>query len=97
MPGVPFAHTLLHVRPELLKRSMVPPLPVLIHINQRPMHIIHINILQPHQFQRLLQLQHRVEILMREGLGGDEQVLAFASTLRDHLVDSVAQGDLVVV
>ena len=97
MFSIPLSHALFHILPEFLKRSMIPFFSELVHINQGPVHIIHIDIFQLHQPESLFEFQDWVEVLVREGLCGDKKLLSFASALLDHLIDGVTQGDLVVV
>ena len=61
------------------------------------MHVININVFQLHQPECLFEFQDWVNVFVREGFCSDEKLLSFASPLLDHLVDGVAQGNLVVV
>lgn len=61
------------------------------------MHVININVFELHKSQSLFELSNRIEIFMRERFGGNEKVLSFASSLFDHLFNSITKGYLIIV
>ena len=97
MFGIPFSDTFFHIFPKIIKKLMVPFLAELVHIDEWPVHVVHINILNLHKSKGLFKLQDRIEILMWESLCSDEKFLSLASALLDHSIDGVTEWDLVVV
>ena len=61
------------------------------------MHVIHIDILQLHQSECLLEFKNWIKIFVGECFSCYKKLLSLASSLLYHLIDCISQGDFVIV
>lgn len=68
-----------------------------VHVNQRPMQIIKVNIVQLHKSKWLLELEHRIWVNVVEWFSGDKKVLPFNSVFGYDSFDGFSQWNLIII